>query len=262
MGKGTGIIVLLLAGLLTACGGFGSTTQTVQPNSDANNNIKSGQKIEQPKPAITPLQAEILDEKNSKTESPIGTFDFKNSTFPLPRGWEDIDSKEVTLENGVREMTEDKIGMAYVTTKYFDITGDDVDEALVILKVSTGSITIPQIVYIYEWKDDAPNLLWYFRTGDRSDGGLKKLGTEGGKLVVELFGRDRYIFSQMETGKIIGDEERLCCPTHYTRTLYRHEGNNFLLDGDRWTFALEDKDADPEKNINEVKLEEERGTKK
>ncbi|MCB1023252.1 MAG: hypothetical protein KDB79_02610 [Acidobacteria bacterium] len=227
-----------------------------------NPSSKKSTNIEQPKPAISPLQAEILDDKNSKTESPIGQYDFRNSTFPLPRGWEDIDSKEVTLVNGIREMTEDKIGMAYVTTKYFDVTGDGVDEAFVILKVSTGSITIPQIVYIYDWKDDEPNLLWYFRTGDRSDGGLKRIGMEDGKLLIELFGRDRYIFTQMETGKIIGDEERLCCPTHFTRTLYKHEGNNFRLDGDRWTYSLEDKDAEPEKNMNEVKLEEERGTKK
>ncbi|MEZ5346843.1 MAG: hypothetical protein R2681_14930 [Pyrinomonadaceae bacterium] len=252
---------MLLAGFLTACSASGTADRQIPPNASTKS-IRADEKKEEEKPAISPLQAEILNEENSQTDSPIGSFDFKNSTFPLPRGWEDIDSKEVTLENGVREMTEDKIGMAYVTTKYFDVTGDDKDEAFVILKVSTGSITIPQIVYIYEWKDDGPNLLWYFRTGDRSDGGLKKLGSEDGKLLVELFGRDRYIFSQMETGKIVGDEERLCCPTHFTRTLYRREGTGFVLDGDRWTFSLEDKEAEPEKNMNEVKLEEERGTKK
>ena len=209
-----------------------------------------------------PLQREILNERDSFTKSALGDFDFKNYTYPLPRGWQDIDSKELTLENGIRRMTEEKIGMSYVTTKYFDVTGDGEDEAFVILKVNTGSITIPQIAYVFELKDNQPSLLWYFRTGDRAAGGLKRIYSENGDLVVELFGRDRYIFTQMETSKIVGDEQRLCCPTHFTRSRYKQQGKHFVLQGDRLTYSLKDKDAEPVKNLNEVRLKEERGSKK
>ncbi len=247
-------ILLVAIGLFSSCG-------NVQP--DVVSNEASGKQLqESPEPTIPPLQKEILDERDSKTDSPLGKFDFKNFKYPLPRGWQDIDSKEITLENGVRRMTEAKIGMSYVTTKYFDVTGDGEDEAFVILKVATGSITIPQIVYIFEWKEGKPELLWYFRTGDRADGGLKRLGVEDGELVVELFGIDRYIFTQMETSKIVGDEQRLCCPTHFTRTRYKREGNGFVMQGDRLTYSLEDENAEPVKNMNEVRLEEERGPKK
>jgi len=249
------LLFLLAATALVA------TCAKVQP--DVVTNEASGKQIQEtPEPTIPPLQKEILDERSTKTDSPLGKFDFKNFTFPLPRGWQDIDSKEITLENGIRRMTEAKIGMSYVTTKYFDVTDDGEDEAFVILKVATGSITIPQIVYIFEWKEGKPELLWYFRTGDRADGGLKKLGVENGELVVELFGIDRYIFTQMETSKIVGDEQRLCCPTHFTRTRYKREGNGFVMQGDRLTYSLKDLDAEPVKNMNEIRLEEERGPKK
>jgi predicted dehydrogenase len=151
--------------------------------------------------------------------------------------------------------------MSYVTTKFFDVTGDGEDEAFVILKVGTGSITIPQIVYIYEWKEGKPDLIWYFRTGDRAAGGLKRIYGDEGNLVVELFGRDRYIFTQMETSKIVGDEEHVCCPTHFTRTIYKRQGKRFVLQGDRLTFSLEDTDAEPVRNMNDKKLKEERGSK-
>ncbi len=206
------------------------------------------------------LQAEILNEENSKTDSPLGRFDFTNFTYPSPRGWQDIDGNEFTLENGKRQMSEEKIGMGFVTTKFFDVTGDENDEAFVILKVLTGSITIPQLVYIYEWKNEQPELLWYFRTGDRSDGGLKRIYHEDGNLAIELFGPDRYIFNQMETTKIVGDEQDLCCPTHFTKTVYKYEGGTFKLQGDRWTFSLEDKNKEPIKNLNDKQLEEERGS--
>ncbi|MCV4614916.1 hypothetical protein OFM04_33990, partial [Escherichia coli] len=66
-------------------------------------------------------------------------------------------------------------------------------EAVVILKIETGGSAIPQLVYIYKWKDEKPELLWNFRTGDRADGGLKSIRAENGELIVELFGRDRFL---------------------------------------------------------------------
>ncbi len=215
-----------------------------------------------PTPTVQPLQREILSKKNSSSITKIGTFDFKNFTYPMPRGWQDNDAKEIVLRNGSRHMTEEKIGMSYVTTKYGDVTGNGKDDAMVILKVETGGSAIPQLVYIFDWRNNAPNLLWYFRTGDRADGGLKRVYAENGKLVVELYGRDRYIFTKMETSKIVGDEQNLCCPTHFTRSRYKKSGDRFVLDGDRLTYSIDNNDAAPVKNMNEKKLKEARGSKK
>lgn len=210
-----------------------------------------------PLPEIPPTLKEILDNKNTQTESQLKNIDFSNYTYPLPRGWQDIDSKEVTLNDGERPVTEEKIGIQYLTRKFGDVTGDGNDEAFVILKVKTGGAAIPLIVYIFEWKNNGPNLIWYFRTGDRAAGGLKRIYAEEGELVLELFGRDRYIYNQMETSRIVGDEVQLCCPTQFTHTKYKQKGNSFELDGDRYTYSLTNPDATPEKNLNEKRLEEE-----
>jgi len=221
-------------------------------------------------PRIPDLQAELLDERHTSTSSPMGLFDFKNFTYPLPRGWQDPDGTDLTLTDGrrvpvskfVSEDMEDeeraearatrRIGMSYVTTKYLDVTDDGQDEAIVILKVETTGNAIPQLVYVYEWKDDKPELRWNFRTGDRADGGLKDMRVENGELVVELYGQDRFLLGETETGKITGDEEQLCCPTYFTRTSYKWNGRNFLMQRKRLTYSVSDPKASPLENYGDV----------
>ncbi|MCW5962066.1 MAG: hypothetical protein KIS76_18025 [Pyrinomonadaceae bacterium] len=198
------------------------------------------------------LQTEILSNENTLTTSPIGQVDFKNFTFPFPRGWQDSDSKEFTLENGARPISKERVGVMHITTKYGDVTGDGVDEAFVIIKIETGGGGIPQIVYVFSQKDEKAELIWLFRTGDRADGGLKRIFAENGEAVVELYGKDRYILGEVETMRIDGDEEQLCCPTHFTRSHYKWNGSNFSLQGKRETFSTGDNAAEPELNLGET----------
>lgn len=247
-------------------------SRSIQPT-----NIPAPEVIQKPSPRTTPtsakpnLQAELLDERNKTTTSPIGNFDFKNYIYELPRGWQNPDgTAEITLTNGRiapiqgkinrEEMSDEekaenraarRIGMSYVTTKFLDVTGDTVDEAIVILKVETGGSAIPQLVYIFTWKDGKPELLWPFRTGDRADGGLKDIRFENGQLVVELYGQDRFLLGQTETGKVTGDEEQLCCPTYWTRSLYKWNGKNFLMQGKRLTYSFVNPNAPPLENLGD-----------
>jgi len=223
-----------------------------------------------PSPQLPNLQAELLDDRGKTSHSPLVTIDFKNFTFPLPRGWQHPDGDEITLVNGKLEprfknieeemspeekaaaRAERRIGMAYVTTKFLDVDGDGLDEAAVILKVQTGGTAIPQLVYIYTWKQDKPELIWPFRTGDRADGGLKDLRVENGELVVELYGQDRFILGQTETSKITGDEEQLCCPIFFTRTFYKWNGKNFQLQRKRLTYEAANSSAPPLENHGDI----------
>lgn len=216
------------------------------------------------------LQAEILDNRFKSTDSPIGTFDFKNFTYPLPRGWQNPDGSDLVLVNGhidpvAGAVTEDmsdeekseersrrRIGMSYVTTNFLDLTGDGQDEAVVVLKVETTGAAIPQLVYVYEWKNDKPELIWNFRTGDRADGGLKDIRYENGETIVELYGQDRFLLGQAETGKITGDEEQLCCPTHFTRTAYKWNGKSFTMQGKRLTFETGQSSKPPTENLGDI----------
>ena len=192
------------------------------------------------------------------TNSPIGKFDFKNHTYPLPHGWQGA-MREITLENGKApfslEEDERKIGASLVGKKYGDVTGDGQDEAFVIVKIETGGAALPQVVYIFEWKNEKPELIWYFRTGDRADGGLRDIRTENGELIVELYGQDRYIFGEVETLKIVGDEEQLCCPTYYPRNHYKLIGNRFVLQGKRLTHSVAEPNAPPVENMGDKKAE-------
>lgn len=227
-----------------------------------------------PEPSSTPsfpnLQAEIMDERFKRTNSDIGKFDFRNFPYPLPRGWQHPETKEITLEGGkvkpvATDVDEDmsdeeraerkssrRIGMSYVNAKYLDVTGDGSDEAIVVLKVETGGAAIPQLVYIYEWKDGKPELIWNFRTGDRADGGLKDIRSENGLLTIELYGQDRFLLGEIETGKITGDEEQLCCPTHFTRTAYKWNGRNFLMQDKRLTYEVANPSVAPLENYGDV----------
>ncbi len=261
--------ILLLIALMTACSGSGNNTNSATPLPTPA--ITQHLSLSTPTPALPNLQSEILDDRNKTTTSPIGKFDFKNYTYELPRGWQNPDgSTEITLTNGHLEPVEGKtnkddmsdeekaaarlqrrIGMTYVTTKYLDLTGDGEDEAIVLLKIETGGSALPQIGYIFTWKNNAPELIFPFRTGDRADGGLKDMRSENGMLVVELYGQDRFLLGGFETGKITGDEEQLCCPTYFTRTNYKWNGSTFLMQGKRLTYSLANPTLAPEENLGD-----------
>jgi hypothetical protein len=239
--------------------------------------------FETPKPSPTTqipnLQSAILDDRFKTTASPLKDFDFKNFSYPLPRGWQNPDNSDATLTNGrlepifeaVHDEMDDeekaqarsarRIGMSYVTTRYMDATGDGQDEAFVILKVETTGSAIPQFVYVYEWTNDKPELIWFFRTGDRADGGLKDFRMDNGELVVELYGQDRFLLGGTETGKITGDEEQLCCPKYFTRTWYKWNGKTFQLNKKRLTFLAADPTAPPVENMAEIVNKKEKASK-
>lgn len=262
------IIVLSIA-VLSGCGSSDEPTKRIEVPIASPAPVTATPQIS-PSPEIPNLQAELLDGRNKTTTSPIGSFDFKNFTYELPRGWQNPDgTSEITLTNGrvapvskdisekmndeakVEARQQRRIGMSYVTTKYFDVTADGQDEAVVVLKVETGGSAIPQIIYVFTWKGGAPELIWPFRTGDRADGGLKDVRAENGEFVVELYGQDRFILGQTETGKITGDEEQLCCPTHFTRTNYKWNGNSFLMSKKRLTYSMSDREAPPIENLGD-----------
>ena len=232
-----------------------------------------------PSPQVPNLQAEILDDRGKTSHSPLVTVDFKNFTYPLPRGWQHQDGDEITLTGGKlqpkfknieEEMTpeekaaaraERRIGMSYVTTKYFDVDADGLDEAAVIVKIETGGAAIPQLVYVYAWKDEKPELIWNFRTGDRADGGLKDIRAENGELVIELYGQDRFLLGQTETSKITGDEEQLCCPLFFTRSFYKWNGRNFQLQRKRLTYEVANLSAPPLENHGDIMNDPVKGKK-
>ncbi|HEX7312737.1 MAG TPA: hypothetical protein VF297_02390 [Pyrinomonadaceae bacterium] len=119
----------------------------------------------------------------------IRSIDFANFTYPRvgeQRAY--IRRKSFTLKGGEYPEHEVEDGMHFVRVVYGDVTGDGLEEAIVILGVRTRGSAIPSCVYIYTLRNKRPRLLWGFLTGDRADGGLHKIYDENGELVVELYG--------------------------------------------------------------------------
>lgn len=245
-------ILAVFVFLLSACGATDEVKNAAPSPTPQTASTPAPLTTPTPIPGQPDLQAEILDGRFKSTGSPLGTFDFKDHTYPLPRGWQDPDGSDAQLDKGERRMTGEKIGLSYVSTRFFDVTGDGQEEAFVILKIVTAGSAIPQLVYVFSWKDGQPELIWYFRTGDRADGGLKDLRPEEGMLLVEIYGQDRFLLGEVETGKITGDEEQLCCPTHFTRTRYKWNGKNFLMQGKRMTHTVADPSAPPVENLGDI----------
>jgi hypothetical protein len=269
--------ILAIAVLLfsVSCGGRADAERSASPEPTTVSAANEPPKSFRPPPAlaapqIPDLQAEILDDRGKTTSSPLGTFDFRNFTYPLPRGWQHPDGDEIVLVGGklkpkftdihedmspeekAEARAERRIGMSFVTVKFLDANSDGSDDAVVVLKVETGGNAVPQLVYIYEWKDGQPSLLWNFRTGDRADGGLKDIRSESGQLVLELYGQDRFLIGQHETSRITGDEEQLCCPTHFTRSFYKWNGKGFIMQGKRLTYEVAKPAAPPLENWGDI----------
>jgi hypothetical protein len=256
-----GLILVIFLGFAN----FSCGSRVANSNESFNENVTPSN-VTAPisEPDFSQPTPEIVQDVAETTDSPLGKIDFKNFTFPMPRGWQSTEDKDVTLVNGTRPIGKTKIGVGYVKTRFFDLTGDGKDDAIVILRIGTGGLSQSQIVYIYTLVSNQPKLIWYFRTGDRADAGLKNLSADNGLFSIELFGQDRYIFGEVETLKIPGDDVDICCPTHFTQTKYKWTGRNFQMQGKRLTYLIDDVNAPPVENKGDLVLQkdrEERGKK-
>src|SRR5260370_5035249 len=165
----------------------------------------------------------------------IRQIDFKNFTYPsLPT--KKCSMKQITLVAGSSHAPEpvrrkissvDCWSVVIGPVTYGDVTGDGDEEAIVDLYAEVGGTEGSQDIYVYTLQEREPVLLWKFATGDRADGGPRRIYAENGELVVELFG-----VGTAPGKKLYGTEEvGMATPSHYTRTKYKWNGKRFTQDG-------------------------------
>jgi hypothetical protein len=211
-------ICLAIAFTAAACGG-GSATATGSSTKSEQSESKSNK---------------------SQRKSLIRQIDFKNFTYEkLPTG--KCSMNEVHLMNGRYDAPADIAGkrpavdcwsVALGPITYGDVTGDGEEEAIVELYAEAGGTEASEDVYIYTLQGGNPVLLWKFATGDRADGGLRRITAENGELVVDLFGVGTAIGQKLYGTEDVG----ACCPKHFTRTKYRWVGTQFQQDGSEEVF--------------------------
>jgi hypothetical protein len=169
----------------------------------------------------------------------IRDIDFRNFSYPsLPtrKCW----MSSVRVRNGkygsIKNFSPGRIpkegcwSVDVAPIEYGDVTGDGREEAMVELYAEVGGTSSSSDVFIYALKNAKPVLLWKFATGDRADGGLRRVYAENGKLVVELAGKNKIIGSDLYAPD--GTSTGTCCPTVFTRTKYRWVRGRFVRSGE------------------------------
>ncbi len=227
-GTTLGILVCVAIAVFAAACGGGSATATG--------------------PSTRPEQSESKSNK-SQPKCPIRQIDFKNFTYPkLPTG--KCSMNEVRLINGRYDAPADIAGkhpavdcwsveVGLIT--YGDVTGDGEEEAIIELYAEAGGTEASEDVFIYAMRGGNPVLLWKFETGDRAEGGPRRIAAENGELVVDLFGVGTAIGKKLYGTEDVG----ACCPKHFTRTRYRWVGTQFQQDGSEEVFENPSGNSNP-----------------
>jgi hypothetical protein len=196
------------------------------------------------------LPSPSAKEKELQPKSRIRQVDVGNFSYPkLPTG--KCSMEKILLQDGKYEAHEDIVSrkvpskdcwsVTLSTLDYGDVTGDGIEEAIVILYAERGGTESSQDVYIYSSRDDKPALPWKFATGDRADGGRRRISAENGELVVEFYGVGTAIGIALYGTEDVPD----CCPEHYTRTKYKWVENHFQQDGPEQVLPNPSGDANP-----------------
>ena len=171
------------------------------------------------------------------SNSPIHNIDFENFTYSAAPVYSKQEGP-FTLSDGeyrgrVRDGGVEPERVYHVDTVYGDVTRDGVDDAVVVLTMSIRGTAIPYYVYVFTIERDQPNLLWAFETGDRGDGGLRRVYAENGTLVTELYGTNVEVGGDYYSGKT----GAACCPSTYTRSHYQWMQNQFRRTGQLEVFS-------------------------
>lgn len=154
-------------------------------------------------------------------QSDIRKVDFKNFTYPVLCIGDKAEN--VTVKDG--EYLKEKQEDGYVDRFYFkvfdvaygDVTGDQVDEAIILGVCNTGGTGNFSEGFIYSIKGAKPSLIARIPGGDRAYGGLRETRTEAGKLVVE--------------SNDPGVDGAACCPQRILTTQYRVTGGKLVKIG-------------------------------
>jgi len=151
---------------------------------------------------------------------PKRRVDFKNFTYPWYPSFLKSRSREVTLKDGKLEIDGDRqsgignLSLELDDVSYVNLRGEGKEDAIVTVGGITGVNRFVGAVFVYAIENETPKLLWQHETGDRAEGGLRRIAIENGILTLE-----EYVRSEGDGG--------LCCPKKFIRSNYKWDGNRF-----------------------------------
>jgi hypothetical protein len=189
-----------------------------------------------------PVYRYVYSNLRSNERSPgIRAVDFANHSYPGAAVY--TNRRTFTLKDGMYEgllipgcrgsASDCHEPVSLVAETYGDVTGDSIEEAMVVLTESIRGSAIPYYVYVFAMEKGRPKLLWAVATGDRAEGGLRKVYAEKDDLVIELYGKG----ARVNGNVFAGDGNGACCPLSVTRTRYRWNGKHFVQHGQSEVFS-------------------------
>jgi hypothetical protein len=157
----------------------------------------------------------------------IRKIDFKNFTYPTQ-----LDNGSFTLTNGEEPFGQMKdIAFKLENIQYADLTNDREDEAIIHISIEYGGSDKSGQFYVYTVENNKPKILWHVVSGYGAEGELKRVYAENSKLIVELFGNNKFV---QDTGFKFPNQEVIpknrCCPTTFTKFTFKWNGDKFMLD--------------------------------
>lgn len=166
-----------------------------------------------------PKQAQSPPQQGKPSLSSIRDVDFKNTTYPWYPSYLNApdNRRELKLQNGAFEIKENEhIGMKNLHVElenvtYADMSGRGQEESIVTLGGVSVFNRFVGAVFIYTIENGKLMLIWQQETGDRADGGLRRIGLVGRTMVIE-----KYVRSEGDGG--------LCCPRKFMRSSYELSG--------------------------------------
>jgi hypothetical protein len=161
------------------------------------------------------------------TDSPIRNIDFKNFTYDwypsdldIPTTGKKIILSDGSMETGFGYGKEPKeFFLIEDGVQYGDLTGDGVEEAVVVLGIITSGTARANIVFVYGLSEGKPTRLWAYQTGDRWDYGFHKVSIEKSELILERY-KPKIINYQ-------GQKHDMSQSDTYVRDYYQYNGSRF-----------------------------------
>jgi hypothetical protein len=129
------------------------------------------------------------------SQSDIHKVDLKNFTYEPACAGEGTTKVRVRDGKYSKETEQDgytdRFYFDVMAIEYGDVTGDGIDDAIVLTVCNTGGTGNFTEGFVYSMKGARPSLVIRIPGGDRADGGLRSITAENGMLVVEYNDPDK-----------------------------------------------------------------------
>ena len=162
--------------------------------------------------------------------SSLQNVDFANFSYPwvqdreVPMQWRWLPKQQrmitlrhgkLTIPNSGNDKANNSATLRFQSRTFGDLIGDGSEEALVILRYSSGGTANWSYLYVFKLLNGQPAILGVLESGSRGSGGLIEAEIDAASLVVTFADPDRTSAD--------------CCSEGFVKVRYRWNGSAFLI---------------------------------